>query len=651
MKSSRFVSPSRVGAPLLSLLLSTTCLADAADPALSPEIVVTATTTPHTTVTSPATVSVIAKEELAKRPVQDLADAVRGTPGVTLTGVGMTRRGIALRGLSEEHTLTLVDGRRVNVASAAMAHADFDLNWVPVEAIERIELVRGPLSSLYGSEALGGVVNVITRSPTDKWQGVFQANGGLREDGKGGATHQVGAWMAGPLVQDILGISLSGRLNRRQNTPDATEPRISALEGRDSLSGSAALTFTPDAAQRIDLTYDRGDEERWRNAQQTGSQPYFYEYVDDIDREQVSLSHKGDWDWGKTQLRAYRSQLDRENSRTRGAATQPTRLTDDIVDGHVSLPLFGNHLLTAGGEWRREELADSTVNAAGKASTDHGALFLQDEIGLTDGLSLVLGNRADHHEEYGWQHSPRAYLTYAVDEALTIKGGAGRGFKAPSLKELSPGYSAVGGGGQFTIIGNPDLKPEINTSYEIGAEYRPGIWALRGTLFQNDLKDLIQTLCTSACGRRGQERRTYQNIDRARIQGAELGGEVTPLETLTLSANYTWMVTENRVTGLSLAERPRHAGNVSAEWTPVAAVTARVRGEYVGRQTVYSSNVANILPDYTLWSMDVAWRLTDGVTLRANVENIGDEELAAQSALYSYAEPGRCYNLGLSVSF
>ena len=647
----RPVTAIRLNATLLCLLMSTTSLAAAVEPALTPEIVVTATTTPHTTVTSPATVSVISKEELAKRPVQDLADAVRGTPGVTLSGVGMTRRGIALRGLSEEHTLTLVDGRRVNVASAAMAHADFDLNWVPVEAIERIELVRGPLSSLYGSEALGGVVNVITRSPTDQWQGVFQANGGLREDGKGGATHQVGAWMAGPLVQDILGISLSGRLNRRQNTPDATEPRLTALEGRDSLSGSAALTWTPDAAQRIDLTYDRGDEKRWRNAQQAGAQPYFYEYVDQIDRKQVSLSHKGDWDWGKTQLRAYRSRLDRENSRSRGAATQPTRLTDDIVDGHVSVPLFGNHLLTTGGEWRREELRDSTVNASAEAETEHAALFLQDEIGLADGLSLVLGNRADHHDEYGWQHSPRAYLTYAVTENLTVKGGAGRGFKAPSLKELSPGYSAVGGGGQFTIVGNPDLDPEINTSYEIGAEYRPGIWALRGALFQNDLTDLIQTLCTSACGRRGQERRAYQNIDRARIQGAELGGEVTPVETLTLSANYTWMVTENRVTGLSLAERPRHAGNVSAEWTPMAAVTARVRGEYVGRQTVYSSNVANILPDYTLWSLDVSWHLTDRVTLRANVENIGDEELAAQSALYSYAEPGRSYNLGLSVSF
>ncbi|MFV3075459.1 TonB-dependent receptor domain-containing protein [Niveispirillum fermenti] len=651
MSPHRLKTAACIGAPLAALLTSTTCLAEAADPSLAPEIVVTATATPHTTVTSPATASVITKDELARRPVQDLADAVRGTPGVTLTGVGLSRRGIALRGLSEEHTLTLVDGRRVNVASAAMAHTDFDLNWVPMEAVERIELIRGPLSSLYGSEALGGVINVITRSPTDKWQGIAKLDGGLREDGKGGATHQAGAWLAGPLVQDILGISLSGRLHRRQNTPDANEPRLTALEGRDSLSGSAALTWTPDAAQRIDLTYGRGDEERWRNAQQAGASPYFYESIDDIDREQMSVSHKGNWDWGHTEIQAYRSQLDRVNSRSRGAATQPSRLTDDIVDGHVSVPLLGNHLLTAGGEWRREELRDSTVNAAGEADTDHAALFIQDEITLTEGMSLVLGNRADHHAEYGWQHSPRAYLTYAVTDALTVKGGGGRGFKAPSLKELSPGYSAVGGGGQFAIVGNPDLDPEINTSYEVGAEYRPGGWALRGTLFQNDLKDLIQTLCTAFCGQRGRERRTYQNIDRARIRGAEMGGEVTPIDSLTLSANYTWMATENRVTGLSLAERPRHAGNVAAEWTPIAPLTARVRGQYVGKQVVYSGAIANQLPDYTLWSLDVSWRLTDAVTLRANVENIGDEELAAQSALYSYSEPGRSYNLGLSVSF
>lgn len=651
MNPHQIKTTARLGAPFLSLLATTTCLADAADPSLAPEVVVTATATRHTTVTSPATVSVISKEELAKRPIQDIADAVRGTPGVTLTGIGMSRRGIALRGLPEEHTLTLVDGRRINVASAAIAHADFDLNWVPMEAVERIELVRGPLSSLYGSEALGGVINVITRSPTDRWQGVATLDGGLREDGNGGATHQAGAWLAGPLVPDVLGISLSGRLHRRQNTADSKEARLTALEGRDSLSGNAALTWTPDPDQRIDLNYGHGDEERWRNAQQAGATPYFYESIDDIDRAQMSVGHKGDWTWGHTEIKAYRSRLDRVNTRSRGTATQPSRLTDDIIDGHVSAPLFSFHLLTVGGEWRREGLRDSTVNAAGKADSEHAALFIQDEITVTDRVSLVVGNRADHHGEYGWQQSPRAYLTYAVNDTLTVKGGSGRGFKAPSLKELSPGYSAVGGGGQFTIVGNPNLNPEINTSYEAGAEYRPGGWALRGTLFQNDLKDLIQTLCTSFCGQRGRERRTYQNIDRARIRGAELGGEVTPIDALTLSVNYTWMVTENRVTGLSLAERPRHAGNVSAEWTPIAPLTARVRGQYVGRQVVYSGAIANVLPDYTLWSLDLSWRLTDAVMLRANVENIADEELAAQSALYSYSEPGRSYNIGLSVSF
>ena len=133
--------------------------------------VVTATSTLRQLGDAPASVSVISRDELALRPVQDLEDALRGTAGLRFTGVGMTRRGVSIRGMGSEHTTVLIDGQRIGNAGGAVAHADFDLGWVPVEAIERIEVVRGPMSSLYGSEALGGVVNVITRRSTDTWQG------------------------------------------------------------------------------------------------------------------------------------------------------------------------------------------------------------------------------------------------------------------------------------------------------------------------------------------------------------------------------------------------------------------------------------------------------------------------------------------------
>lgn len=153
----------------------------------------------------------------------------------------------------------------MNAAANAIAHADFDLGWVPAEAIERVEVVRGPMSSLYGSEALGGVVNVITRSATDEWRGSLTAMGGLREDGRGGETYQIGAYAAGPLAGDRLGLSLFAESRARGNTPQATNGRLSDLEDREMTTGSATLTWTPDAAHRIDLTILAGRDDRYRD--------------------------------------------------------------------------------------------------------------------------------------------------------------------------------------------------------------------------------------------------------------------------------------------------------------------------------------------------------------------------------------------------
>ncbi|WP_119460216.1 TonB-dependent receptor domain-containing protein [Rhodospirillaceae bacterium SYSU D60014] len=613
-------------------------------------VVVSATSTERQLRDAPATVTVITQEELQERPVQDLSDALRGTPGITINSIGLNRRGISIRGMSAEHTLILVDGKRVNAAGNAIAHADFDLNWVPVEAIERIEVVRGPMSSLYGSEALGGVVNVITRKATDVWKGSVSGTGGLQE-GSGGDTYQTGAYVGGPLVPGRLGLSLYAEIRGRGETPDPNEPRLSELEERDAKTGSATLTWTPDEAQRIDLGFGYGTEERVRKIQTGGPAPTFYESTDDIERQHLSLSHRGEWEWGSTTLRAYRSMLDRENRRTQGAPSGPNKLTDDTIDGHVSAPVLDWNLITVGGEWRRERLEDPTVNLRGEAEAEHQALFLQDEIAISPDWSLLIGNRADHHEEFGWHHSPRAYLVHHLTDALTLKGGVGMGFKAPTLKQLSPEYEAVAAAGRFTIVGNPDLKPETNTMYELGLDYVGSGWSLRATLFQNDLEDLIQTRCVQSCGIRGAERRTYENVDEARIRGVELGGGVDLPGQLRLDANYTYLDTEDRATGEELAERPRHGLNAALSWFPTDAFMARLRSEYVGRQIVDSGPATETLPDYAIWSIDLSHQLTDAVTLRGGIHNLTDERLAEKSSSFTYAEPGRLFWVGLNYSF
>lgn len=614
--------------------------------------VVTATITERSLQDAPASITVISREDLASRPVQDLEDALRGTPGLQFTGIGLGRRGVSIRGMDGEHTLVLVNGQRINTAASAIAHADFDLGWVPVEAIERIEVVRGPMSALYGSEALGGVVNVITRKATDEWRGSLALNGGMPDHSHGGQTHQLGVYAGGPLIENVLGLSFTGESRKRQATADRDDTALSELEGRKSESASVTLSWTPDAAQQINLTLGRGHEDRWRNVRSAAPTAPEYESRDDIEREQYALSHTGNWDWGKTTVRAYRNTLEREQSYTRGQIpTNPWQeMTDDIVDGTLSLPLGERHLFSLGGEWRREELKDDSL-ASGKGKAVHRAVFLQDEIQLHENWSLLLGSRFDEHEEYGWHKSPRAYLVYNHSDNLTIKGGGGRGFKAPTLKQLSPGYSAIGGGGQFTIVGNPDLDPELNTTYELVADYVGEGWSLNAGIFQNNLKGLIQTVCVADCGIRGRELRNYENVDRARIRGLELGGEIDLPASLHWGINYTYLDAIDRGADQRLAGRSRHLANTHLKWAPTAGFNAQLRGEYVGSQIGYTRNVAYGLPAYSLWHLELSQQLTPELTLRGGIENLGDERLADDNVLFNYPEPGRTYHVGLSLSF
>lgn len=489
-----------------------------------PAMVVTATASTRSEADAPASVSVIQGEDLRRRPAHDLADAVRGTVGVDLEDVGLGRRGISIRGMSSEHTLMLIDGQRINTSASAIAHSDFELGWIPTEAIERVEVVRGPMSSLYGSEALGGVVNVITRTATDQWQGSFSSYATVNDHGLDGNHHKSGFYLGGPLVQGKLGLNAWGEFRHRDALRDADNDALTVLDDQRALNGHLGLSWTPDRRQRIDLTLDAGNEDQEGLRSSTASPVYKTE--NQLQRRRYSLSHSGDWAWGDSQVRLYRSTLDRTARRSDGGdPTGPHRFTDTVLDGRAGFMAGQQHKLTLGAETRRETLEDPSVNRRGEKSQDHYALFAQDEIGLGERWELVLSSRFDHHQDFGWETSPRAYLMFHATDALTFRAGAGRGFKAPSLKQLSPEYeSRAAMGGRGIIGGNPDLKPETNQSYELGAVLDRGPWSASAMLFHNDVENLIETVRQPTCFEPGRVCLAYENIAKARLQGLELSG-------------------------------------------------------------------------------------------------------------------------------
>lgn len=618
--------------------------------ALQP-VVVTATAGERNLADVPASVSVVQGAALRERPVLDLADALRGTEGINIQSAGLGRRAVSIRGMDAAHTLFLVDGKRISASSSGISHSDYELGWVPTEAIERVEVVRGPLSSLYGSEALGGVVNVITRTATDEWQGSLSSYYVKPAHDTGGAQFKTGLYAGGPLVKDVLGLSVWGEYLRRNALEDGSNPGLSLLDRNVARSGNAALSWTPDGRQRIDVTAGAGNEER---DGVRGTTAASYESDDTVRRRHYSAAYRGDWSWGSSDVKLYRSTLYRENWRSDGGtATGPNRFVDTVADASLKLVPWAGHTLTLGGTARREKLEDPTVNRAGRLSMQHYAALLQDEWRLNRQWELVLGGRLDWHEEFGREASPRAYVLYHFNDALTFKGGIGKGFKAPTLKQLSPEYeSRAAMGGRGIIRGNPDLLPETAVSFEAGLDYDGGGWNANAMVFQNDVKNLIETQRAASCDIKGLTCLYYQNVAKARIRGLELGGGVDLPWQMRLDANYMWLDPKNRETGETLADRPRHSGGATLAWSPLPAWTARLRAEIVGRQYNSGSTPRTERPGYALLSLYADYAINRYLTLQAGVENLGDRRLAAEDVTsYSLADEGRRYYLGMNARF
>lgn len=615
-----------------------------------PSIVVTATASERDAAYVPASVSVIGGEELRQRPVNDLTDAVRHSVGLDIDNVGLGRRGISIRGMNSEHTLVLVDGQRINTSASAIAHSEFELGWIPTEAIERVEVVRGPLSSLYGSEALGGVVNVITRSATDNWQGSVSSYASVNDHSLDGNQYKTGFYLGGPLVPGTLGLNAWGEFRQRDALLDAENRQLTVLDDQRGLNGHLGLSWTPDAAQRIDLGIDAGTEDE--EGQRSSTTSPFYTAENQIERRRYSLSHSGDWGWGDTQVRLYRSTLERKAYRSDGAdANGPNRFTDTVLDGRAGFMAGEHNKLTLGAETRRESLEGPSVNLQGKKSLNHYALFAQDEMWLGEQWELVLGGRADHHEDFGWEISPRAYVMFHATDELTFKAGGGRGFKAPSLKQLSPEYeSRAAMGGRGIIRGNPDLEPETNQSFELGAVFDRGSWSTSATLFHNDVENLIETVRQPTCFVPGRICLDYDNIAKARLQGLELTGAVDLLASLRLDTNYTYLDARNRTSDERLADRSQHRANATLGWTIQPQLATRLRAEYHGTQ--YRSATENDRPAFTLWHWYVDYDLTRNLSLHAGIENLTDKRLANDDAsVYGRADEGRRYFAGLTARF
>lgn len=660
--------PLSIAVAVICTSLSANVLAQEEAQATDEQMVVTATRTEMALKQAPASMSVITAQDIEESPGITLADIVAESTSVE-SDFDSTRAGrqmISIRGMDSDYTLIMVNGRRLSSASAIIRGNDFDLSTIPADSIERVEIIRGPMSALYGSDGMGGTINIITKAPENDWSSTLSMDTSSPLDGDGGEEYSLGFTTSGALIDD----ELFARLSVNQTSRDGWQPYtgngredITALEERDTLSLLASLTWHATDNQTIDFDFGYSDDKRDGLAEHaTGVNPVDTKVV----RNSQAITHSGFWSWGDTQVR-----YSRENVTDNDAADADTTYSSDIeeltqiVEASATTYLGDNHTLTFGMDYQLSELTNKENLVNDTSEAYQGALFIQDQWLMTDQLTATIGGRLDKHEQYGEEFSPRVYLVHQTTNDLIIKGGVGKAFKAPTLTQNQADYTVNSCKGWCDIVGNEDLNPETSWNYEIAALYTQPRWNVEGALFRNEIQDLIDrgdTECRSGgtwggngfgCVDTGgnfvsKGTRSYVNVSEAVIQGAELTGQFQITDEWGVSGNYTFLDTEDKSTGEELLERYKHSGLVKLNWSPTYDLNTFVSARYRGERQIESDLTQDA---YTTLNLGAVYNVNASVRLRAGITNLTDEAVSQELESMGYVEEPRTYYVGMTADF
>lgn len=645
-------------------------------------VVVTATGNQQWIKDAPASISVITREDIERKPVTSIGQLLSTLPGVTggyaLTGA---QSKIRLRGLPEQYTLILIDGRRQGNSSGVNYRDDLgpqDLNWLSPDMIERIEVVRGPMSSLYGSDAMGGVINIITRKIAPEWGGTVTYNYSRPDADDRGNTYQMGAQFSGPL-NDRLGLRLGANRTDRESDRGARQ-----TPGTTADNFNALLNWRITDDHSLDLEAVRGVQ---RN-EGAGAVSAFG--LSRLEHKGFTLGHDGrygDATTSKTTLV--------ENEYEDTGSSVGSRSKETVFDTVLSTGFdwIFPHSLNVGAQWKREELYNTdtigtvpvTWTGSGQISprneADSKAVFAEDHISLRDNLVLTLGLRWDNTENYDDNLSPRIYAVWHPSTEWTVRGGVSRGFRAPNLKQGTAGAATQSGGNGCTSLtvegwstryvnadgttgcymaGNPNLEPETSTSYELGMGFDRDDWSVSATYFITDFEDKIQQVplrdipgqTTSLVN--GFWWTVAQNVEKARTRGIEASFTVPLHERLRWNTNVTRMLeSKNRSTGADLLVVPRITANSSLDWDITDAWSLALSAQHIGRQITATPAGSRSGPTfakaYTTYDLSAGYDVNEHLTLRGGVLNLRDTATLEEGN--NYDGGARTWFVGLTTRF
>ncbi|KQM34099.1 TonB-dependent receptor plug domain-containing protein [Sphingomonas sp. Leaf10] len=606
------------------------------------DIIVTANREARPVDTVGQAVTVLDLATIEQRQAVVVSDLLRQTPGVTVTrngGIG-TSTSVNIRGADSDQTVALIDGVKLNDPSSP--GGGFNFGNLLIGNISRIEVLRGAQSVLWGSQAIGGVVNLITRQPTEELSVNVRGEGGSFGTGQGFAnvsgkvgpvsasigggfltTDGISAYAPGREADGYRNYGANGSVSVALADAVSVDVRGFYSNGRTEIDGFPAPTFS------FGDTREYGDAEQW-----TGYTGLNAALFDGRFRNRIGYAH---------------TSSNRTNTDPDGIPTETFRGKgrNDRIDYQGSFDVTDAVFATFGVE--REVSRFTTASFGGPATTGRARLLgVYGQIAVTpiENLTLTGGVRHDDHNVFGGATVFSGSGVWSPNRGNTLlRASYSEGFKAPTLYQLQSEY------------GNALLTPERSQGWDAGiTQYGlDGAVEASATWFDRTSKDLIAFVScfgvtTGICA--GKPNGTYDNIARAEAKGLEFALKLRPVEAFTVAAAYTWLDAENRSAGTAnfgrkLARRPADSLTVNADYRWAFGLGVGATVTMIGDSFDNASN-ARRLDGYVLTDLRASFPVTERIQVYGRVENLFDERY---QTIFQYGTPGRAAYGGVRLSY
>lgn len=609
-------------------------------------IVVTATRTPHGLKNTPVITNVITRAEIEATGAENLGEVLENTAGIIIDRDGHGD-GVQLQGLDSEYILILVDGE----PQIGRIAGKLDMARLGVENVERIEIVKGATSSLFGNAALAGVINIITRQSSSPFS--FQVSQSIEQNDTYDSRGTLG------LNQGNFNGLLTLSANRRSPIDFDESDLTTTIHGYANFTGTARTEYHITSNTNLILSgqYFTQDQE---GISEFGSN--VFDQLGDI----VNYSGRVGIEkmFGKVNLKSnsplslkamlYATRYDDESTvidRGTGKISSSNLNIQDLIRGEFQFDtlLLKSHQITFGGEITFENLQSERIDG-GERDILTTSLFIQNEFRPTSDLAFVIGGRLDNHSEFGFHFSPKLSSLYRLTDNIRVRGSYGQGFRAPDFKNLYLNFTNVTSG--YQVLGNPGLVPESSHNWNLGIEYKVFDSLLaRIHAYRNDLFNLIEAerIGDSVLGGSKFE---YQNVSEAYTEGVDTEVVIGSFGGVTSTVGYAYLRGADKTTGLSLLNRSTHHSTLKLAYLHVNSdFQVDLRGRYASSWGFYDDGdkvlePEELAPSYWIWNIRSSKTFFKHFKLSIGCNNIFDFKIPTY-----YTFIGRSFYGGVTLVY